>query len=876
MAAPQPSPDRNNDRNNESHEFASGRFVITGQIGRGGMGEVFRAEDTKLKRLVALKRLPTDVRRDPTYRARLMEEAERASALNCPNIAGLYDVVEDGDELCLVMEYVEGSNLRQRLHQPMPLLTFVEVALQCTEALIAAHDRGIVHRDIKPENIMLTPSGRVKVLDFGLARRLGPEPEPTPPAPGEETVSTVETVGGTVGYMSPEALLSRPIDARSDVFSLGIVLYEALTGRHPFRDATFMATADRILHAEPPKISSINPQVPQSLELVIERMIAKSAEDRYATAHELRTALLSVQQQLASGEWRAPVLTAQRKRVLWAASAVLLVATAAVSLSPWVLRQWSAASAAALPNQRRVAVLPFRSIAADAESQAYSNGLTETLTTRLMDLTSSRPLDVVSALEVHSKGIRDVEQARKELGANLVLEGSVQRAGPEVRVNFALLDAKTHRQLRAQTLTSALQAGFSFEDQVADTVAKMLEAEVKPASQPSVETGSNAEARDLYLKGRGFLQDFNKPRNLDRAVAALEASTKADPKFAPAYAALGTAYWYRYSDSHDRTFVDRTRDACGQAVALDGSLSEAHECLGRLYNGTGQYENAITELQRALAANAKNDAAIRLLAQSYEELGRPSDAEQTYLKALQLRPNYWLGYSALGGLYFRTARYDDAARMFQKTIDISPDSGRAYLNLAGVKIEQKKYDEALKLLEKSIALEPSAPAYSNRATVQFYRRDYKKAADDYLKAISLGGEDYELWGNLAEAYYWSPDNKTQAPEAYAHAIRLVEETINLNPRDGRLRGAAAKYYAMRGEDAKAQAQLAAALKIAPKDPKTFFVAAIVDQQAGRKSSAISWLDKAVRAGYSPASVEDDPVFASLHADSGFKKIVTGH
>jgi tetratricopeptide (TPR) repeat protein/predicted Ser/Thr protein kinase len=859
---------------NDNHGFASGRFVITGQIGRGGMGEVYRAEDTKLKRVVALKRLPVDVRDDPEYRARLMEEAERASALNCANIAGLYDVVEDGQGLCLVMEYVEGSNLRQRIRQPMPLLTFIEVALQCTEALIAAHDRGIVHRDIKPENIMLTPSGRVKVLDFGLARRLDAEPEKPPPPPTEETVSTVETVGGTVGYMSPEALLARPIDARSDVFSLGVVFYEALTGRHPFRDATFMATADRILHAEPPKISSINAQVPPSLELVIERMIAKSAEDRYATAQELRTALQHVQQQLASGEWHPPVMTARGRRVLWAVSAALIVAIAAVWLSPWALQKWSSANAAALPDQMRVAVLPFRSLGGDAESQAYSNGLTETLTTRLMDLTTSRSLDVVSSLEVHSKGIRDVEQARKELGANLVLEGSVQRAGPEVRVNFALLDTKTHKQLRAQTLTSALQAGFSFEDRVADTVASMLELEVKPSAQASADGGKNAEARELYLKGRGYLQDFDKPHNLDRAVAALDGAIKADSKFAPAYAALGTAYWYRYYDAHDPASVERAREACGKAIALDGSLGEAHECLGRLYNGTGQYENAVTQLQRALATNPKSDDAIRLLARSYEALGRQGDAEQTYLKALQLRPNYWLGYSSLGGLYFREARYEDAARMFNRTIQISPDSARAYLNLAGVRIEQKKYDEALGLLERSISLDPSAAAYSNRATVEFYRKDYNGAAADYEKAISLGGEDYELWGNLAEAYYWSKGRRQQAPEAYAHAIRLVEDAIKLNPRDASLYASLAKWHAMRGDHAQAQDEVVASLKLAPREPKTFFVAAVVAQQAGKKQQAMSWLEKAVRAGYSPASVEDDPVFASLHADPAFKKLIS--
>jgi serine/threonine-protein kinase len=871
MAAPNASPNRTN----ESQEFGSGRFMIIGPLGQGGMGEVYQALDTKLKRAVAIKRLPPELRNDPEYRQKLLEEAERASSLNCPYIAGLYDVVEEGSEVCLVMEFVEGTNLRQRLLQPMPLLTFLEVAIQCVDALIAAHDRGIVHRDIKPENIMLTRSGRVKVLDFGLAREIRPV-EKLEAKEGDATVTSVGMISGTVGYMSPETLLQRPIDARTDVFSLGVVFYEALTGRHPFRDASFMATADRVLHADPPHPSSINAQIPPQLDFVIERMIAKNAADRYLTAQELRTALWNVQQQVSSGEWHAPMLTPRRKRVLSVAALVVFFGVVIAWSGPVILSKLSRVSAAPLPQEMRVAVLPFRSLDEDPARQAYARGLTETLTTRLAQVTSSRSIDVVPSLEIVNRKVADVDQARIELGANLVLEGSVHSSGNDVRENFALLDARTKKQLRAQTMTASIKNGFAFEDQLSDVITNMLDVELSATERAkSVPVGpATADARELYLRGRGYLQDADKNAH-SRASAkeAFGAAVSADPNFAAAYAGLGTIALLEYGDTHEPSLIDQARESCGRAVALDGSSIEAHECLGRVYNDSGQYDAASAELKRVLDRDPTRDSAIRLQARNYEAMAKPRLAEQTYLAALKLRPQYWLGYSALGGLYYRQAKYGESAKMFAKSIELAPDASRGYFNLAGVLIEQRKYREALPLLEKAIAIEPSGAAYSNRGTTYAYLGDWDAAAKDYEKAVAIQPEDYDMWGNLGEALYWSQNRKGESPAAYGRAIELASKAAVVNPKDGQLRALIAKYQAMSGHSDKAAIEIAAALKLAPRDPKVIFTAAVVEQQAGHKDRAKSWLNKAVQAGYSPASVLDDPVFAPLRSDPGFKKSI---
>jgi serine/threonine-protein kinase len=637
-----------------------------------------------------------------------------------------------------------------------------------------------------------------------------------------------------------------------------------------------MATADRVLHADPPHPSSINSQIPPQLDFVIERMIAKNAADRYMTAQELRTALWNVQQQVSSGEWHAPMLTPRRKRVLSVAALVVFFGVVIAWSGPVILSKLSRVSAAPLPHEMRVAVLPIRSLEEDPAKQAYARGLTETLTTRLAQVTSSRSIDVVPSLEIVNRKVADVDEARIQLGANLVLEGSVHTSGNDVRVNFALLDARTKKQLRAQTMTSTLKAGFAFEDQLSDVITNMLDVELSATERArSVPVGpATADARELYLRGRGYLQDASKnAHNLRSAKEAFGAAVSADPNFAAAYAGLGTIAWLEYLETHEPSLVDQARESCGRAVALDGSSVEAHECLARVYNGSGQYDAAAAELKRVLDRDPTRDSAIRLQARNYEAMGKPQLAEQTYQSAVKLRPQYWLGYSALGGLYYGQAKYADAAKMFAKSIELAPDASRGYFNLAGILIEQRKYREALPLLEKAIAIEPSAAAYSNRGTVYAYLGDWDTAAKDYEKAVALQPEDYDMWGNLGEALYWSQHRKSESPNAYARAIEYATKAAAVNPKDAQVRAQIAKYHAMSGHHDQAATEIAAALKLAPKDPKVIFTAAVVEQQAGHKDRALSWLNKAVQAGYSPASVQDDPVFSSLRTDPQFKKSI---
>src|SRR5437868_5703183 len=315
-----------------------GRFLIQERLGKGGMGEVYKAEDTRLKRTVALKRLSPYLRSDPLYRRRFQEEAERASKLTDQHVAALYDVIEDDQEIFLVMEFVEGETLRQRLRQLMSLEQILGIAIQCAEALVAAHARGIVHCDIKPENIMLTPAGQVKILDFGVAKHL-------PRADQSSTIDRSGTVGGTPAYMSPEVLLEKATDGRADIFSLGIVLYEALAGRHPFLCDSYVATTHRVLYESATPIHVFNPKVPEQLEHIVERAMAKEPGQRYANAQDLADDLKDVQ----AGVTPSKLLPIQKRsyrppapRLHWILGAIILVLLAGVGyLEREQIQRWA-------------------------------------------------------------------------------------------------------------------------------------------------------------------------------------------------------------------------------------------------------------------------------------------------------------------------------------------------------------------------------------------------------------------------------------------------------------------------------------------------------------------------------------------------------
>src|SRR5713226_2227998 len=405
-----------------------GRFRIGDRLGTGGMGEVYRAEDTKLKRTVALKRLAPALRADSLYRRRFLEEAERASRFSDSHVASVHDVLEVQGEIFLILEYVEGQNLRQRLRQRLSLDEFFTIAIQCAEALVSAHKQGIVHCDIKPENIMLTDQGQVKILDFGVAKHL-------PRSDQSSTVDRAGTFAGTPAYMSPEVLLEQAPDGRADVFSLGVVSYEVLTGQHPFMASSFVATTDRIRRETPASIRIFNGSVSEDLEALVNKAMAKDPALRYASAQDLLDDLRHVREGLTptgllrsvpqngqgSGQTQATRGGRKRRTWLWAtalvAAAVLLSAAYRRLESNQTLKRaglnLSGLTSIALSAPVHLAVLLFTPAAADSSSSAFCNGLTETLTAKLTQLTGNYPLQVAPTSEIRTEGVTSVEQARK-------------------------------------------------------------------------------------------------------------------------------------------------------------------------------------------------------------------------------------------------------------------------------------------------------------------------------------------------------------------------------------------------------------------------------------------------------------------------------
>jgi tetratricopeptide (TPR) repeat protein/predicted Ser/Thr protein kinase len=848
-----------------------GRFVIRSRLGGGGMGEVYRAEDTALKRLVALKRLAPRLRADLQYRRRFLKEAERASSLTHKNIAGIYDIFEAQGEPFLVMEYVEGTTLRERMKEPVSVEHFAKLAFECAEGLQAAHEKLLVHRDIKPENIMITRSGEVKILDFGVARR---EARTDPQAETDSNEPELDQgITGTIAYMAPEVLQNQESDCRADLFSLGIVFYEMLAGRHPFMGPNLIATTDRILHSVPPPPSKLSPAVPEDLDRIVDRALAKDPADRYANAGQLLADLRA----FSAGEaLRHAPRPRREKPWRWVlgltASLILMLVLASVVLLKQGAFRWS--GEVPIPTEKSLVVLPFRAIGGGPDEQVYCDGVTATLTAKLTQLTASNELMVAPAGEVRAQHVSDAQSARKELGATLVLAGTMFVSGDKVRVNYELVNAQTLRQLRADTITAEVADPLAVQDQVAEGAVQMLDLALGPKEQRAMITHGTevAGAFDLYLQGLGYLQNLDNPEYVDRAIRVFDRALKLDPDYALARAGLGEAFWRKYESTKELKWVDSAREACDRAAEIDPNVAEPHICLGAVYGGTGRYEAAIGEFQKALKAEPTRDDAYRQLADAEERLGKLDQAEDTYRRAIDLRPNYWPGYNALGVFYYKHGRYAEATKMFQRVVELSPGNPRGLSNLGALYHLQGQTEKAIAAYRKSMASAPNYAAASNLGTLlYYYDHDYAKAAEAYHQALALDATDYRIWGNLASAWKRA-DQPQKSRDALRQAITLAERQLQVNPRDAQVLVDLAGYYADLNQAERARSLLRKGLAIDSGDSGILFRAASVCEELGDRDQALLWLGRALQAGYSREEIERAPDLVKLRQDPRFKKL----
>jgi serine/threonine-protein kinase len=855
-------------------------YRLLNPLGSGGMGVVYLAEDTALGRTVALKFLSSQIVQDPKRVERFRDEARTASALNHPNICTIYEVGEQEGEMFIAMEYVEGRPLSEFLRDGgMAVETLLRYGRQISGALEHAHERGIVHRDLKPANIVVTPNGNAKILDFGLAKRGDPEQMQRKTTQGVATETSVGLTG-TLPYMSPEQLEGSETGPRSDIWSLGVMLYEMASGTRPFRGENLYRLCTAIIQEPMPPLPE---SVPAGLASVIKRCLQKEPSRRYQRASELRAALEALE---ISGPAVAPTqpatdTTGTAHKPPWRiALGIAVVLLAGVGIGAlWRSRTPGRPSSGGMsvPERVQLAVLPA-SGATTSDDSAFNDGLVETLTSRLTTLTEKHPLAVIPASEVRARKVATVDAARAEFGVNLGLIVSVQHAEGQERVNYSLVDASSHQQLRGGTITAPRGDPFALQDQVSESVTQALELQLQPQEKSALQTHGTTEpaAYDFYLQGRGYLQDFGQREKIESALTVFGRALQKDPAFAAAYAGQGEAYWRKYELTHESELVKKAGDACQQAINHNESLAEGHACLGLIYQGTGKYERAGDEYAKAATLEPTLDAAQSGLARSYENLNRLDDAEKAYRKAITLRPNYWMGYNRLGVFYIRHGKWEQAAQMFSQVVSLAPDSFIGYNNLGDVRMYQGHNTEAIPLLQRSLQIRTTADATSNLGTAYFQLRRYADAAAAYEQATQLDPQNYLLWGNLGDAYFWTPERRHEAAGAYTRATALAQEALRVNARDAAALSSVSLYHAMLGERAPAVDYLDRALRIEPKRPDLLLNAAIAYQQLGEAERALDYLEKAVAAGLPAESLRDLPNFDSLRNKPRFKTLFLKH
>ncbi len=825
-----------------------GRFAIKARLGYGGMGEVFLAEDCVLKRQVAMKAIEHEQSQNAESHHRLLKEAERLSQLNDEHIARIHDIVEQDGSTFLVMEYVEGQTLRARLQQPLTMEEFFSIAEQCLAGLAAAHDRGILHCDLKPENLMITPAGQVKILDFGFSRRIQTDET------RESLELTTLVFGGTPGYIAPEVLLGNTPDARADIFAIGVVLYEALVGRHPFRVEANVATEGRIVHDEP---HSIPDAVPAGLQSVLTRMLAKDPAQRYQTCADVLADIRAVHAGcnpvFAKTGWTKTQLLLVRLAV------VAVVAVFAALLALRLLRT-PGQPAVVSASTRQLVVLPFKPVTDDANSRAFASGLTETLAAKLGQIADRYSVEIVATSD--ARNVKDAQQARTMLGATMALEGSMQLSGDTVRVSYRLVDTRSLRQLYSGVVTADAANVFAVQDRVIEQVLGDLDIELAKEDRRRMESHgtSQPQAYDSYLRGRGYLQNYDRAENLKNAIAAFQSSLETDPKFALAYAGLGQAYIHRYAAAHSPESVNLAKDACSRAAELDAGSPEGEICLGMLFDSTGEYGQAAQHLERAVRLDPSGDESYSELGLTYERLNRLDHAEAVLKKSIALRPRYWAGYRRLGWFYSAHGRNDEAAEQFKRVVALAPDSFTGYSNLGAIYVNQGRYAEAIDVLQRSIAIRPTGGASSNLGVAYFYERRYQDAVDSYERAATMLPNEYVIFGNLAEAYAQLKDKQEETRRNYGRALELAEQQLSVNGKDGKVLLDAAVYAAILGQQAKAEDYRKSGLKLSARDPQARFSSALVLAESHQDRAALAELDQALKAGLSPTQVTNNPAW----------------
>ena len=836
-------------------------YTILEKLGVGGMGVVFKALDQKLDRIIALKFLPLSYSSDEEIKRRFIQEAKAVSKLQHNNICTIHEINETDDgQLFICMDYYEGKSLKEKLETgKMELNEALDITIQICEGLKNAHEKNIVHRDIKPANILITNDGIVKILDFGLAK-----------IKGETQLTRTGSTVGTTAYMSPEQAKGESVDQRTDIWSLGVVFYEMISGKLPFKGEYDQAIIYSILNETPEELNTA-----EKIKKFINKCLQKKPANRYQSIDEILVEFNLISTDILKKniffKEKKPL---KIKRNLIAKPAVIIILFLLAVFAWFFIKDFSHL----LFNQKekQVAVLPLVNISDNTLNKAFCDGLIETLTSQLTQMPEfNSSIQVIPASEIRDRQILSAKEASQIFGADLVITGSIQKYFNNVRLILNLIDAKSLRQIGSSIDNYNISNVYSFQDQVVNQLADMLEVKLNPGEIQKINNGvtGNSDAYIFYTQGRGYLRKYWDTENIDHAIRLFHEALNIDPKYAFAFAGLSEAYIRKYRNEKNSVWMDSALAFSKLAENINSDLPVVHITLGIIQNERGNYEKAVFEFKKVIEQNKYNTQAYYGLAESYLALNLNDKAKYIYMQAIKLKPSFWVGYNYLGAFYAIQGNFNSALEQFKKVIELTPDNTYGLNNLGSMFMYLEKWSEAKSAFMHVISLKPNYVAYSNLGSIYFFHdENYKDASNMFENALKLDSSNYILWGNLAASYFQIPGYKDKAFYDYKRAAVIGEKELLINPNNPVTYSVLASYYSVLKEKEKAVKYLEKSLTLSPNDVDIAARGIETYETLGNRNEALKLTEKILEKDYPITKLEKSPDLQEMLKDKRFEKL----